>query len=127
MFGGRVVNVPCSHAAHFEAARYRDYRLAWGLSIVRNYRRVSDVWFGNYSRYFYMYKRGAQVKTQSYWVIGLLGLNASATVRVISRFTGGGNRSSRRKPPTYGNKLPHIIWPVPSPSTEPGPQWYESR
>ena len=34
---------------------------------------------------------------------GLLEFNASATARVISRqFSGGGNRTTQRKPPTYG-------------------------
>ncbi len=53
MFGGRVVNVPCSVAAHYEGQGYRDYRTGWDLAYRQNYKRIIEVWFGDYKKYVY--------------------------------------------------------------------------
>lgn len=62
MFGGRVVNVPCSHVAHYEEMGHRNYRIGWEKSITRNYRRVAEVWLGNYTDLVMQYKDGIQVR-----------------------------------------------------------------
>ena len=47
------MNVPCSHAAHFESTTSRSYRDGWTQDIQRNYQRVAEVWLGDYKKYFY--------------------------------------------------------------------------
>ena len=53
--GGRVVNVPCSHAAHMEQPGSRDYRATWQQVINKNYRRVIEVWADDFKKYFFQY------------------------------------------------------------------------
>ena len=60
--GGQVVNVPCSHAAHFESATSRSYRDSWTPDIHRNYQRVAEVWLGPYKKYFYQNYPQLQVR-----------------------------------------------------------------
>ena len=59
--GGRVVNVPCSHAGHLEEHGHRDYRHGWQAMINRNYKRVAEVWLDDYRKYFYYYHSDIQV------------------------------------------------------------------
>ena len=48
-----MVNVPCSHAAHYESPTSRSYRDSWTEDIHHNYQRVAEVWLGPYKKYFY--------------------------------------------------------------------------
>ena len=48
-----MVNVPCSHAAHYESPTSRSYRDSWTADIHHNYQRVAEVWLGPYKKYFY--------------------------------------------------------------------------
>ncbi len=56
-----MVNVPCSHAGHYEAPGSRDYRRGWESQINRNYKRVAEVWMGDYKRYLYYYHPDIEV------------------------------------------------------------------
>ena len=47
------MNVPCSHAAHYESPTSRSYRDSWTADIHHNYQRVAEVWLGPYKKYFY--------------------------------------------------------------------------
>ncbi|ELT88930.1 hypothetical protein CAPTEDRAFT_164644 [Capitella teleta] len=53
--GGRVLNIPCSHAGHLEQAGHRDYRKNWVSMTHYNYKRVAEVWLDEYKKYFYYY------------------------------------------------------------------------
>lgn len=55
LFGGRVVNVPCSHVAHLESVGGRDYRNSWSEIIHTNYKRFAEVWMDDYKEYFYQH------------------------------------------------------------------------
>jgi polypeptide N-acetylgalactosaminyltransferase len=55
LFGGRVLTVPCSRIAHLETKRGRDYRKNYTKVISRNYKRVVEVWFDDYKKYYYHY------------------------------------------------------------------------
>ena len=52
---GRVINVPCSRAAHLEYEHNRDYRNKWDSIIHRNYKRFALVWMDDYIKYLYQY------------------------------------------------------------------------
>jgi polypeptide N-acetylgalactosaminyltransferase len=56
LFGGQVVSVPCSRVAHLEAPGFRDYRANFTKYTERNYKRVVEVWFDDYKKYFYLSK-----------------------------------------------------------------------
>jgi polypeptide N-acetylgalactosaminyltransferase len=62
LFGGEVVTVPCSRAGHFEAAGSRAYRDNFTNVIQTNYKRIVDVWFDEYGRYFYLHNPNLAVK-----------------------------------------------------------------
>ncbi|KAK2160946.1 hypothetical protein LSH36_124g01017 [Paralvinella palmiformis] len=53
LFGGRSVLIPCSHAAHQERPNQREYRNSWIRQKYRNYKRLVEVWFDGYKKYFY--------------------------------------------------------------------------
>jgi len=53
LFGGRVLNVPCSRAAHLEYPNNRLYRDGWEPTIHRNYKRFAEVWLDEYKENFY--------------------------------------------------------------------------
>ena len=55
MFGGRVMNAPCSKAAHYEIPGQRAYRTKFGDASLVNYKRVIEVWFDEYADIFYRY------------------------------------------------------------------------
>ena len=55
LFGGRVLNVPCSHIAHYEKRGSRGYRVEWKPIILRNHKRIAEVWWDDYKKYFYYY------------------------------------------------------------------------
>ena len=62
LFGGRVVNVPCSHVAHLERLGHRNYRVGRLHDTWTNHKRVAEVWLGEYAKYLYYYNPHAQVK-----------------------------------------------------------------
>ncbi|KAK2193092.1 hypothetical protein NP493_17g06021 [Ridgeia piscesae] len=61
LFGGRVVNVPCSHAAHLERTGHRNYRVGRLEHTWVNHKRVAAVWLGDYIKYFYYYNPRSKV------------------------------------------------------------------
>ncbi|ELU12739.1 hypothetical protein CAPTEDRAFT_101883 [Capitella teleta] len=56
--GGRVLNIPCSHAAHLEQSGQREYRnnQDWSSLMEYNYKRIAEVWLDEYKKYFYYYR-----------------------------------------------------------------------
>ena len=62
MFGGRVVNVPCSHLAHLEKPGMRDYRIDSVDTVFRNYKRFMQVWLPEYMEYFMPYFPDLEVR-----------------------------------------------------------------
>jgi polypeptide N-acetylgalactosaminyltransferase len=55
LFGGQAISVPCSRIAHLEADHAREYRRNYTELIARNYKRVVEVWFDDYKKYYYLY------------------------------------------------------------------------
>ena len=57
LFGGRVVNVPCSHMAHLERQGLRDYRSgpSWYPHTMKNFRRAIELWGGPYNDTFFQF------------------------------------------------------------------------
>ncbi|ELU00642.1 hypothetical protein CAPTEDRAFT_49556, partial [Capitella teleta] len=56
--GGRVLSIPCSHAAHLERGGHREYRNnpEWISLMEYNYKRIAEVWLDEYKEYFYYYR-----------------------------------------------------------------------
>ena len=72
-----MINVPCSHVAHLELKESRSYRAKWTALIEMNYKRVAEVWFDDYKKYFYMMRPHlkvyfAELKSTSYCFIQIV-------------------------------------------------------
>ncbi|KAK2165949.1 hypothetical protein LSH36_44g12004 [Paralvinella palmiformis] len=62
LFGGRVLNVPCSHVGHLETISGRNYRLSWQHQTNVNYKRIIDVWLPEHDKYVYYYNPSLKLR-----------------------------------------------------------------
>ncbi len=67
LWNGRVLGIPCCHAAHLEDDLTRDYRYKEGLGKMtdNNYKRIVEVWLDEYKDTFYYYNPDILVSEQA--------------------------------------------------------------